>query len=62
MHLFSEGTFQFAQSISTSCIQFMRTKMDSMYHVYFSCCHPRQSSAMNMFHHLTEVYAKFDVT
>ena len=48
----------FLPVVFISCIQ----KMDSMYHVRFSSCHPRQNSAMNTFHHLTEVCAQFDVT
>ena len=34
VHLFGDVS-SFAQNISTSCIQFMRTKMDSVFHVCF---------------------------
>ena len=47
VHLFGDGTFQFCPKFFTSYILFMHTRMDSIYHVYFSCCHQRQSSATN---------------
>ena len=46
VHLFGDGTFQFAQSSFTSSTLSTPTRMDSIFHACTFCCHLRPSNAI----------------
>ena len=65
VHLFGDGTFQFCPKYFyqlNSIHEFMNGQCVPNVFVFFSCCHPRQSSTMNTCFFSTEVCSKFDVT